>query len=62
MFSKDTSSTQLHTVYLKSNIIILRPVTASVAPPHSFPFKGIQVILGKDAAGQGLGTARSYWY
>ena len=50
MFSKETSSAPLHAVYLKSDIIT-RPVTAGVAPCHSFPFNGIQVILGNDAAG-----------
>ena len=36
MFLKDTSG----------------PVTAGVAPCHPFPFQGIQVIFGNDAAGQ----------
>ena len=51
MFSQETSSAPLHTVYLKSDIIS-GPITVGVAPVESFPFKGIDVIPGNDAAGK----------
>ena len=51
MFSKETSSAPLHTVYLKS-VVITGPVTVDVAPFHSFLFKGIQIIVSNDVTGQ----------